>query len=364
LRGAELSALLPTLLASLLASALAGAIAPVPPDWAADAAAANLFFSASEPADPGLYPVRPVRAHRRLAHRTSLTRTRSLTRARDRAQPLGNGYLATTPFSPWLFVAGLFNGRLSTDPSHSASVPSPAAVNVTALASVSGPLAFVGAAVNVRTAAYLRRWATGDGAVSVTSATFALATRPHSLVVEFDVAFAPGAPQQSVILAFAQSPLSKSPDLALEPLDVDGAVAMNGSTLVAELPNGTLTTLALVTSAVPEGPVTVSQNTSLTFVTTVFTSLDELPPGSTPASAAVAEWQAVSATPGLLAEHEAAWAQRWFGTGGTGLGIDVEGDSELAGAVNMTLFTIFSSPAQFMSPGGLARPCYNGADRS
>ena len=94
---------------------------PPPPDWAPKILARDMLFT---PDDTGI----PA----------------------SHMPMIGNGFLATQISSDSIFIAGVFSGYLTKDPSHRARLP--------ATASIAAPGAIVGpAALDVREATYFRR---------------------------------------------------------------------------------------------------------------------------------------------------------------------------------------------------------------
>ena len=93
---------------------------PPPADWAARVAAHDMLYS---PSDISLNP--------------------------SHFPEIGNGFLAMQVMNPAIFVAGLFNGYLTKDPSHRARLP---ATNAIKAPGTPGP-----AALDIREATYYRR---------------------------------------------------------------------------------------------------------------------------------------------------------------------------------------------------------------
>jgi len=131
---------------------------PVPPEWAAGAAAGSLLYAAPEP-NACYWP------------------------------EVGNGYLATVPGWGSMHVGGLFNGACGS--THKARLPSPVALAL-AGANASAPATVVAAALDLAAAAHTRRWSLDGGTALVDVRVWASRTRKHVLVA--DLSLAPGSP--------------------------------------------------------------------------------------------------------------------------------------------------------------------------
>ena len=135
-----------------------------------------------------------------------------------------------------------------------------------------------------------------------------------------------------------------------------GRRCLNGSILESELPSVPLTGLAMASTA---GPRTVSIAPGATVVLLFARSLSSTLDAAEPLAAAVAalESAADAGAERLLEEHVAGWRTLWDEGS-----VEVEGDADLAAAVDASLYYILSSVrADFpygLSPGGLASDGY------
>ena len=301
---------------------------------------------------------------------------------------IGNGFIATQVSSNSMWVAGIFNGYLTSDPSHRARLPATAAVEAPG---VPGP-----AALDVREATYYRRSyldpsppgaCTADSKVSCSNAPARIwieqrwyahraipsllvmevqvlpaeATRPHARASAAPAAAPSSAPY--AMLALVNSPGGASADIAFAPVPVapDAPFSIvNGSTKVAETNTSGLFGVAVLTSTLPPVLAVSADAPAATFAfmtvvrTTVETAAAEL---ATAVQTDFATAAALAANGTLHAVHVAEWAATIWPAG---FGTD---RFDVARAVNTSLYAILSSvrsDREFgLSPGGLTAG-YNG----
>jgi hypothetical protein len=383
---------MPASLRRLAALAVAGAAAATataagdpspPPSWAPAIAALDMLWA---PSDSGVSP---------------------------NSMPIvGNGFLATQVMTDWVKVAGLYNGFLTQDPSHRVRVP---ATNAIAAPGTPGP-----AALNVREATYYRRsfiapqpagapcttaatasCTNASGGVWVEQRWYAHRALPSLMVHEVQVigadaasvgaegddaaaaataatpAAAGGATSGGdpaypyAMLRLVNNPGSNSSDLNVSSVATPpgcGYSLITASTKVAEVTNGSLQALAVLTTDLPPAaaanmlPVPAGSGSgganaaTFAFLTVIRTSIETSPAGPADlAAAATADYaaaQAMIAAGTLHASHVAEWAETVWPAG-------FECDRrDFAGAVNTSLYALLSSirPDRpfSLSPGGLS----------
>ena len=323
---------------------------PPPPDWAAKVAARDMLYTPSDTAvNPSHMPM------------------------------VGNGFLATQVMSASIFVAGIFSGYLTKDPSHRARLPATAAI---AAPGLPGP-----AALDIREATYFRRsfldpspagtctlasttsCSNAPARITIEQRWYAHRSRPAVMVHEVQVLPGPGTSAALTgaapfaMLLLVNNPGGSTSDLALAPASPapPGATLLCGSTRVAETNTSGLQALCIATTALPSGPLPIdaaaptATHTLLTVVrTSVETAVGDLP-GAAGAEYAAAAGAAAGGT--LREEHVAEWAATVWPAG-------FETDrADLALAVNTSLYAILSSVRNDrpfgLSPGGLTAG-YNG----
>ena len=315
---------------------------------------------------------------------------------------LGSGMLATQVMSDSIWVAGLFNGYLTKDPSHRARVP--------ATNAVAAPGNQTGAALDVREATYFRRSSidpSPPGACTAAS-TQSCSNAPQRIFVEqrwyahralpsvlvMEVQVLPGGNSDEsggegghegggreggqgagagagantvagvdappyAMLRLVNSPGGASGDLSLAPVALPPGLpysAVNGSTLVAETNSSGLQALCVLTTDLPAGgALAVAPDAPFAtafFLTVIRTSIETAPADLvTAAQADYAQATALAAQGKLRSSHIAEWAETVWPAG-------YETDRfDVARAVNSSLYAIISSfrvDRPFgLAPGGL-----------
>ena len=300
---------------------------------------------------------------------------------------IGNGFIATQVSTDSMYVAGLFNGYLTVDPSHRARIPSTAAV---AAPGTPGP-----SALDVREATYFRRSyidpsapgaCTSASNVSCSNAAtrvwveqrfYAHRAIPSLLVMEVQVlppdadeglpprrpsshsaSPRPASPQDApyAVLILTNSPGSATKDVNFSTVPTPDApfTIINGSTIVSETNSSGLFGVSVLTSILPQqlvipvaGPF--ETHAFITVVrTTIETAADDLIDAvQTDYSTAVA----LAANGTLHSSHVAEWAATIWPSG---FGTD---RADVARAVNTSLYAILSSVRGDrvfgLSPGGI-----------
>jgi len=325
---------------------------PPPADWAAKVLARDMLYA---PTDAGVNP--------------------------SHMPMIGNGFLATQISSDSVYVAGVFNGYLTRDPSHRARLPATAAV---APPGAPGP-----AALDMREATYFRRsfldpsppgactdaaaasCSNAPGRITVEQRWYAHRARPAVMVMEVQVLDGGGARAAGAraaapfaMLLLRNAPGAASADVALAPAPgaPPGAELQCGATRVGETNASGVQSVCVLTTALPAAPLRVdaaAPHATFTFLTVVRTSI-ETAAAALPAAAAAdyAAAAAAAAAGALRAEHVAEWAATIWPSG-------FETDrADLARAANSSLYAILSSVRDDrpfgLSPGGLTAG-YNGA---
>ena len=303
---------------------------------------------------------------------------------------IGNGFLATQVGSDSVWVSGLFNGYLTSDPSHRARIPATLAVGA--------PCTPAAAALDMREAVYYRRsyvapsppgactsssnvtCSNAAGTLWVEQRWYAHRALPSVMVMEVQVLagydddgyghhrsnFTSNVTTPYAMLLLTNSPGAPTKDLLLHsvtvPTDAPYAIVA-GSTLVSETNTSGLQSLAILTSTFPSGgaPLAIPASApfdTIFFLTVVRTSI-ETNPGSLVAAvqADYATALALAANGTLLSTHTAEWAETIWPSG-------FETDrGDLARAANASLYAILSSVRNDrdygLSPGGLTNG-YNG----
>eukprot|EP00771_Trimastix_marina_P001345 gnl/Trimastix_PCT/2411.p1 GENE.gnl/Trimastix_PCT/2411~~gnl/Trimastix_PCT/2411.p1 ORF type:complete len:755 (+),score=209.85 gnl/Trimastix_PCT/2411:57-2267(+) len=296
---------------------------------------------------------------------------------------VSNGYMATVIGNHYVYLAGVFNGIGTEDPSHRAKIPLPIdiqVVNATTYAS----------ALDLECNAFYRRSHVPESdsgpAVHVEQQWFATAPEPSTklgddpddlhVLVHLLVARNDG-PQPATLGIRSNTQLGGRPDLHWKPHPSPAPRAMRlhvGNTTKAELPGRSMrASVAKAISVIPD-EVVVPAHTQETFafIFVLCSSIDgEAAPPFTdaPEDAAIANratrifgkwWDAHPNPAAVLPEQCRRWSQR------SGLGsVEVIGDPDLARAVNSSLFHMLASTTPrsmqaSLSPGTLATNAYNG----
>ena len=322
---------------------------PPPPEWAAAIAAGDMLYSGVGDAnlDPSHLPM------------------------------VGNGFVATQVMSTSLYVAGIFNGLGTKDPSQRARVPATAAVPAPG---TPGP-----AALDVRQATYLRRsfldpspagtctnastssCSNAPSRVWIEQRWYAHRALPSLLVMEVALVAPPpptggggGAP--FVVLQLKNEGGGASNDISFSSVPLPHGLPyaiIAGTTHVAETNTSGLESVAVLTSILPPTLIIspALAHATFPFFTLVRTSIETpSPDGSLDAlvDATRADWtvaSALAANGTLHATHVAEWASTVWTAGFETDRMDV------ARAVNTSLYAILSSfrnDRPFgLSPGGL-----------
>lgn len=296
---------------------------------------------------------------------------------------VGNGFAATVVGSTDVYLAGVFNGYLTSSPSHRARIASP--VNIAVVGAAVGH-----AGIDFRNATYYRRslvpFSASCSAASTTSCTtassagvwveqrwYAHRVRAPVLAMELEVLDADSMDTSALTVLFLSSnPGSPSTDLALSavnsiapppPLAPFGSAVVNGTNLVPETNSTAFTVVAGATDLVPTAfpiLVTAGGNTTLAFLTAFAATMDptQAPGLAAQAASALSAARAAFINGSLHAEHVAAWATLWES------GVEFAGRIDVAQAANASLYAILSSVRpdvqDSLSPGGLASNGYNG----
>ena len=323
-------------------------VAAQPADWVAEIAAVDMLYAPSEPS------VLPV---------------------------IGNGFLATTIASDSVYVSGLYNGYLTTGPSHGARVPAPLAVRA--------PGTVSDVALQLREATYYRRSfidpAPGvpcfaNTSVSCTNSAsrvyveqrfYAHRLVPSLLVMEVEVllsdthaaAAATSATDEDAPLAVLQLvnvPGPASPDVSFVAVPLPAGAPysiVNGSTRVAETNSSGLQAAAVLVSAWPARNMLIVDTAGVTtaFVAVIRTTVE------TPAAQLVAAVEAdfnlaqvLMANGTLHSSHVTEWANFAWGSG-----VDLVGPGrrDVAAASNASVYALLSSVRADrpfgIGPGGL-----------
>jgi protein-glucosylgalactosylhydroxylysine glucosidase len=298
---------------------------------------------------------------------------------------IGNGYLATNVNSQDLYLSGVFNGFSSDTPSHRARLQSPANTHVEGAT-------VIAAALNILQGTYVRRYlvpyspdcsagssCSTEPSGSVVQVTF-LAHRVRRQVVATLVELLE--PRGQVFLSLSTDPGPASSDVALEtvPGFPPSMFALNGSTLVPETNDSSVTAVAVVGYTLPAAMQLNDSSPSHLTVVAYATALDAMDAlllerevnASTVARrrlanptelidsaleavvGAVGDWQNGT----LLSSHAQAWGALWSG------GIEFQGRSDLQKASNASMYAILSTVREdrpySLSPGGLGTNGYNG----
>jgi protein-glucosylgalactosylhydroxylysine glucosidase len=306
---------------------------------------------------------------------------------------VGNGFAATRIGSDTLYIGGLFNGHLSTSPSHRARIPSPLNVGVNLPNSDAGKvpkneLRMVGMALDLRHGEAIERFEVVSGGTSSVLATVDVVYFCHRVhrslcVVEVKVSRASSSSSSSSVaegndpieLLVTQPALGPSKDIALQKVPgapvPSGAVGWAGSTIEAETRESGTIRVAVVTRDVPAAglPVTIGageRGASATLLTALHSGVDVVGSGD-PLEAAVATYELgleLAAAGSLEASHAAAWAKGVWGDRSVAVGTGNSTSLELARVVNASFYYIMASNRVDypwgLSPGGLASNGYNG----
>lgn len=222
------------------------------------------------------------------------------------------------------------------------------------------------AALDLKGAAYLRRYALGGGD-RVQLRTYAHRSRQSLLVVEL-TATCNASESVNVSLGGGAGVLPIGVDFAWQPavhttVGDHKVLVWNGTTREAEadpvqphqgVHQGTVQVAVVIPAST--GTVTLRNATSTVMLAAVRTSLES----TDPVAAALADYaRGIQASPAdLLKEHTEAWAMLWES------GFEVKGRHDVAATVNSSLYYLLSSVREdrpnSLSPGGLASNGYNG----
>jgi protein-glucosylgalactosylhydroxylysine glucosidase len=336
-------------------------LSDAPASWQAAIAAADMMFS---PTDSAVAP--------------------------NNMPMIGNGFVATQIATDSIYLSGLFNGYLTSGPSHRARVP---ATNNVPAPGTPGP-----AAIHLREATYLRRsfiepsaepctlastvsCVAGTAGVVVEQRWYAHRALPSLMVMEVQILPNGNASSSSsssssssigsgdalfAMLRLVNDPGSASGDLNLTavpaPPGSPYSIAL-GSTQISETNTSGLQGVVVLTTTLPASgmlAVNASEASSTFAYLSVFRTTVETPADSL-VQAATADY--VNATQMLAAgtlwsSHVAEWALLWE----SGLEIDLN-RIDVASATNSSLYSLLSSARTDrplgISPGG-ALSAYNG----
>lgn len=309
---------------------------------------------------------------------------------------VGNGLLATQVMSDAIWVAGIFNGYLTTDPSHRARVP--------ATNAVAAPGRPAGAALDVREATYFRRsyldpsppgsctaastqsCSNAPSRITIEQRWYAHRALPSLLVMEVQVlspgdsarasggaasttAAAAGAAADAppfAMLRLVNEAGAPSGDIDFVPVALPPGLpysAVDGSTNIAETHASGLQAVCVLTTDLPAGgalavPAAAPYSTSFFF--TVIRTTIETPPADLVAAAEAdhAQAAALAAQGTLRSSHIAEWEETVWQAAG------FETDRfDAARRLNSSRYSIISSfrnDRPFgLGPGGLTG-AYNG----
>eukprot|EP00943_MAST-04B_sp_MAST-4B-sp1_P003954 g3954.t1 len=291
---------------------------------------------------------------------------------------IANGYLATVVTSDTMFVGGVFNGHLSTTPSHRAVFPSPVNLKLE-LVSKDYTMVVVGTAVDMKHGEILERWIISKK--SRTIATVEIKYFAHQVyrsVLAAQVSMWRSSSDElgdELSVLVKRVMVEKSPDLHLENF-TQGKLpkhmeAWTGQTLIAETPNSEVIKFAIVTTTVPKGGSELKlgaqqMHVNTTLLTTIHTSIDVVASGDI-LDACLVDFEFASqlAEDALLEfTHARAWEQGLYEFQSFTVGTATKESFALAQVINASLYYILSSAREDypwgLSPGGLASQGYNG----
>ena len=270
-----------------------------------------------------------------------------------------------------LFLAGVYNGLNYSTPSHRADIPR--TTGLTLGCPQKGICTALGAAIDFRRAIYFNRTlidAPGCANTIIEQATYAHRVHRELLVLEISATGA--GPSWAGCDALVDWPLDPAAtnDLALRSLgNISGASIWAGNTVLPEEPELPVRSVAVVfdmwaSDASESHTLRLTPTEPQLLLRTVARS--DLDVGASDvasvASAALDTWATYERIPPtqLRAEHEAAWAALWASGG-----IELQGNTTLAAAVNASLYDILCSVRSdwswaSLTPGGLGTNGYDG----
>ncbi|EDO39683.1 predicted protein, partial [Nematostella vectensis] len=271
----------------------------------------------------------------------------------DLMASVGNGYLATTVYSPTIYVSGVFNGRNTSSPSHRARIPSPCDISVRSNIPRDSTTNLY--RLNVSEGVF-HYYQTADK-FQLEQKIYAHRVLEHVIVSELSVTN-DREDDVAIVLDTRFNPKATSDiDFKIYTESVNDYKAMIGYIKEPEEPDSARIGVAVVWSDVP-GPTTIPKKSSKKwyFVTAVASSLDAQ---DFLHGAYNAYEEALRDPEGLLDSHVTAWEKLW----GEGR-VDMKGNLPLAQAVYGSLYYILSSIRESwpygLSPGGLASDGYYG----
>jgi hypothetical protein len=271
---------------------------------------------------------------------------------------IGNGFVGTVVGSDSLFAAGVFSGASDgflddlLDPSHRAAMPSPLPLRLDS--------EVMGAALDLRNAAYLRRYSVDNTTVAELR-FYAHRERRSLLVVDLQlVAVEDRTDHVTVDMKGGQGSAPSSKDLKWHTVShqVSGhnVLVWIGETLKPEMPDKPKARVAIALPENFQGATVLKPGSPMLYIAAVRTSLES----EDPETDALADWAAgmEAGAHSLFASHSEAWAALWES------GLEVTGRMDVARAVNSSLYYILSSiredAAYSLTPGGLASDSYSG----
>eukprot|EP01120_Amphizonella_sp_Union-15-10_P002412 TRINITY_DN1261_c0_g1_i2.p1 TRINITY_DN1261_c0_g1~~TRINITY_DN1261_c0_g1_i2.p1 ORF type:complete len:703 (-),score=111.97 TRINITY_DN1261_c0_g1_i2:9-2117(-) len=298
----------------------------VPPDWLPKVQAGQMLYSPVEPANKEWMPV------------------------------IGNGYIAMVVTQSSLHIGGVFNGYNNTEEgqgqnSHRADIPCLLSVDIDAVDATP-----YGSALDMQNAIFYRRSrGINDARLLIEQRWYAHRAYPNLLVHEISIDCRDCTKDSQIRLI---TPNTSSSDIAFKNVQSpDGTSAIEGSTLIREVPTSPLTTVVSLTTNIPSTlSISKSQVQTLTFFQILTSSLDS----SNPLFDAVQYYDRFSKINNLelFNSHSVAWGTIWES------GIEISGNLTIAAAVNSSLYSILSSLRDdwdySISPGGIANNAYRG----
>lgn len=264
------------------------------------------------------------------------------------AATLGNGHVAYSLASPWMYVAGVYNGPAqSANPSHRAAIFNPQILDVP------GDLQYSG--LNLLDGTYTRFYTFPGSKCTVTQVQYV-----HRLYEQLMVQTISIDNTQSTETCFVEldSDPQTSPDLKVVSHSATSAYVLNTySTRVSE--DSTFPEVTIAVISFPQDPVAnvlAGQSAQLNLYTAVASTVAS----ADPVADALSNYNMAKAEgpAQLLAQHSFTWEAHWQGR------IEVGGNLALAQVINSSYFYILSSINErvpwSISPGGLASNGYNG----
>lgn len=308
--------------------------ADMPPEWASRVAAADMLYARGPP-PPGYSP------------------------------SLSNGFIGadTDPGQPQMFMAGVYSGLYNVTPSHGAALPNP--LHAMVHAADGGAVESLGAALDLQRGVLLNRTVV-IGNVLVQTTKYAHHRARDALVVQFEanatVSVKLRWPGNLTSPDFEHTMVVPPPSSSGPPLSPSCWV---GQALLPEIPGGDVREVAMCSSVQAMGLLTdgggtlqLKQNVPFAFVFVYHSDMDS--PGSGgPLHNATMRFKQLSAVSAaeLLASHKAGMEDVWRS------GIELEGNTTVAAAVNSSLFYLRSSAWQdwpwALTPGGLPTQDYH-----